>query len=440
MYFWLSAGRILYGTPCEVCRDHSSGKHYGIYTCDGCAGFFKRSIRKKRQYACKSKPDALCQVDKTHRNQCRACRLKKCIKAGMNRDAVQHERGPRNSTIRKQMAMSMSNHDAFFIAPPMMARSMMTNMGLDLTVPRIGNPFLTTPTYLPNFSSSNGSPPSAITSTPPPQTATQSHLHHITSSPQHTFFQLPPPEEVIILEHAASVLMINVTFLKTLTPFVQLTIPDQFLLLEESWREFFIIGIAESQFPINFARLFVAYNRNMARHIPRSESSTAIILQELNAFQAILNKFSQMNIDRNEYVYLRSIALYKTEFSNNSSGRNNNNNETNKDNSQDIITSTSDDSSSDLSHNNSTSSSSLTKTLQEPFKVKALESNARESLANYERHYLGIEDRYKNLLALLPSLKLVSHKTIEELFFRRVIGDGAPLLTLLLNMYKQTRP
>jgi hypothetical protein len=31
----LFKGRILTDVPCKVCRDNSSGKHYGIFACDG---------------------------------------------------------------------------------------------------------------------------------------------------------------------------------------------------------------------------------------------------------------------------------------------------------------------------------------------------------------------------------------------------------------------
>ncbi|KAJ8335477.1 hypothetical protein SKAU_G00388190 [Synaphobranchus kaupii] len=81
---------------CKVCGDSSSGKHYGIYACNGCSGFFKRSVRRRLIYRCQASM-GMCPMDKAHRNQCQACRLKNCLEAGMNKYAVQNERQPRST-------------------------------------------------------------------------------------------------------------------------------------------------------------------------------------------------------------------------------------------------------------------------------------------------------------------------------------------------------
>nr|ASL70525.1 nuclear receptor [Brachionus calyciflorus] len=75
---------------CAVCGDKATGKHYGANSCDGCKGFFRRSVRKNHMYSCRFKKN--CIVDKDKRNQCRYCRLKKCFRAGMKKEAVQNER------------------------------------------------------------------------------------------------------------------------------------------------------------------------------------------------------------------------------------------------------------------------------------------------------------------------------------------------------------
>nr|XP_027235173.1 vegetative cell wall protein gp1-like isoform X2 [Penaeus vannamei] len=100
---------------CRVCGDKASGKHYGVPSCDGCRGFFKRSIRRYRNktldYVCKESGN--CVVDVTRRNQCQACRFKKCLDVNMKKDAVQHERAPRSCQKRPMFAPDLPGSGAF---------------------------------------------------------------------------------------------------------------------------------------------------------------------------------------------------------------------------------------------------------------------------------------------------------------------------------------
>jgi hypothetical protein len=38
---------------CAICGDRATGKHYGAASCDGCKGFFRRSVRKNHVYTCR---------------------------------------------------------------------------------------------------------------------------------------------------------------------------------------------------------------------------------------------------------------------------------------------------------------------------------------------------------------------------------------------------
>lgn len=69
---------------CLICGDKATGKHYGASSCDGCKGFFRRSVRKNHVYSCRFQ--RTCVIDKDKRNQCRFCRLKKCFRAGMKKE------------------------------------------------------------------------------------------------------------------------------------------------------------------------------------------------------------------------------------------------------------------------------------------------------------------------------------------------------------------
>ncbi|XP_029168179.1 retinoic acid receptor RXR-alpha-A isoform X4 [Nylanderia fulva] len=93
---------------CSICGDRASGKHYGVYSCEGCKGFFKRTVRKDLSYACREEKS--CIIDKRQRNRCQYCRYQKCLAMGMKREAVQEERQRTKERDQSEVESTSSLH------------------------------------------------------------------------------------------------------------------------------------------------------------------------------------------------------------------------------------------------------------------------------------------------------------------------------------------
>ncbi|KAF9791487.1 hypothetical protein SFRURICE_010961 [Spodoptera frugiperda] len=378
---FLPPGRILYDVPCAVCSDHSSGKHYGVFACDGCAGFFKRSVRRDRRYTCKAKNNGGCVVDKAHRNQCRACRLEKCLKVGMNKNAVQHERGPRNSTIRRQMALFLKD------SPPGSEAPLPGPPPLNLALPKHN---MVAPPPLPLYNPYNY-PPMGIFNTP-----MTPMLPMPPSPPMFNPAMFRPSDPSTICESAARLLFMNVKWSRNIPAFVNLSMEDRLALLENSWKNLFILGAAQFLHPMDLNMLV---DRNI---------SIVVNKKEIEFFEKSLEEITNLNPDANEYACLRAVMLFNSRLDKDGGG-------------------------------SPSSPGSETKKLQNVAAVALLEEQSMLMLNEYcLRAYPLQLRRSSRLMDLIPIIKNVSSFTIVELFFRATIGD-IPIERILADMYTKGR-
>ncbi|GFR77825.1 estrogen receptor [Elysia marginata] len=88
-------GSSMQARVCQVCRDNASGFHYGVWSCEGCKAFFKRSIQGPVDYICPA--TNTCTIDKHRRKSCQACRLRRCYEVGMNKGSQRKERKNSNA-------------------------------------------------------------------------------------------------------------------------------------------------------------------------------------------------------------------------------------------------------------------------------------------------------------------------------------------------------
>ncbi|KAM8874397.1 retinoic acid receptor RXR-gamma-B isoform 4-T5 [Spinachia spinachia] len=243
---------------CSICGDRSSGKHYGVYSCEGCKGFFKRTVRKDLSYTCRDSKE--CLIDKRQRNRCQYCRYQKCLAMGMKREgvcaAVQEERQRGRERGESEVESTSSFNEEMPVDKILDA---------ELAVePK-------TETY------SDGSPSNS------------------TNDPVTNICQAADKQLFTLVEWA-----------KRIPHFSELPLDDQVILLRAGWNELLIASFSHRSVTVKDG-ILLATGLHVHRNSAHSAGVGSIFDRVLTE---LVSKMKDMQMDKTELGCLRAIVLF----------------------------------------------------------------------------------------------------------------------------------
>ncbi|MGH0145603.1 UNVERIFIED_CONTAM: hypothetical protein FKN15_006484 [Acipenser sinensis] len=328
---------------CQYCRYQKclamgmkrEGKHYGVYSCEGCKGFFKRTVRKDLTYTCRDSKD--CMIDKRQRNRCQYCRYQKCLAMGMKREAVQEERQRGKDRNENEVESTCSANE-------------------DMPVEKILE--------------------AELAVEPKTETYIETNLGMPSNSPNDPVTN--------ICQAADKQLFTLVEWAKRIPHFSELPLDDQVILLRAGWNELLIASFSHRSITVKDG-ILLATGLHVHRNSAHSAGVGAIFDRVLTE---LVSKMRDMQMDKTELGCLRAIVLFNPD----------------------------------------------SKGLSNPGEVEALREKVYASLEAYcKQKYPEQPGRFAKLLLRLPALRSIGLKCLEHLFFFKLIGD-TPIDTFLMEM------
>ncbi|NXK77091.1 ESR1 protein, partial [Amazona guildingii] len=267
---------------CAVCNDYASGYHYGVWSCEGCKAFFKRSIQGHNDYMCPATNQ--CTIDKNRRKSCQACRLRKCYEVGMMKGGIRKDRrgGRMMKQKRQKEEPDSKNEEAstelraptVWTSPLVVKHNKKNSPALSLTAEQMVRALL------------EAEPPIVYSEYDPNRPFNEASM-------------------MTLLTSLADRELCFHCLLFVLSGFVDLTLHDQVHLLECAWLEILMIGLVwrSMEHP---GKLLFAPNLLLDRNQGKCVEGMVEIFDMLLATAA---RFRMMNLQGEEFVCLKSIIL-----------------------------------------------------------------------------------------------------------------------------------
>ncbi|KAM3595381.1 uncharacterized protein V6R79_022603 [Siganus canaliculatus] len=275
---------------CAVCHDYASGYHYGVWSCEGCKAFFKRSIQGHNDYICPATNQ--CTIDKNRRKSCQACRLRKCYEVGMMKCGVRRER----------CSYRGGRHRRGGLQPRDPTGRSLVRVGLGSRAQR--HLHLEAPL------------------TPHPQN--NQNVHHSAMSPEEFISRImeAEPPEIYLMEDlkkpftetsmmmsltnlADKELVLMISWAKKIPGFVELSLADQIHLLKCCWLEILMLGLMWRSVD-HPGKLIFSPDFKLNREEGQCVEG---IMEIFDMLLAATSRFRELKLQREEYVCLKAMIL-----------------------------------------------------------------------------------------------------------------------------------